>query len=84
MGFAEGYILFMISVGLWACYELMLPTLRELNSLGRQDDVLLRNRFISYSTMFCIAAVLAPLLLLIILVPRLNKAAVMAMVERDD
>lgn len=84
MGFAEGYILFMVSVGLWACYELMVPTLRELNALGRHDDVLLRNRFVSYSTIFCIAAVFAPLMVLIILVPRLNEAAVMSMVERDD
>lgn len=84
MGLAEGYILFMVSVGLWACYELMLPTLRQLKELKRYDDVLVRNPITAYCTIFCIAAVFAPIFVLLILVPNLNNAMVLAMVDRDE
>lgn len=84
MGLGEFYILFMVSVGLWACYELMYPSLRQLKDLERHDDVLLRSKFVSYSTMFCIAAVFAPLFVFLIMVPNLNNAIVLAMVDRDE
>lgn len=84
MGVAEAYILFMLSVGLLACYELMYSTMRHLAALGRKDDILNQNKTISYLVMFCIGAVFAPLVAVIILVPKLNEIAVTAMVDIDD
>lgn len=84
MGIAEAYLLFMLSVGLWACYELMRPTLRYLASIDKQDDVLYRNQITAYVTQFCIAAVFAPIFVVIVLVPRLSNATVLAMANRDD
>lgn len=77
------YILFAVSVGLWACYELMWPVLKAL-SVERPDDVLVQNQLLAYVVMFSISTLTAPITVLSILVPSLQHQVIdQLMYDRD-
>lgn len=77
------YFLFAASVGLWACYEFMRPALYEI-SITDPKDVLVNNRIIAYVTMFSIAALAAPLIVWLILDPKLHESVLDTLVNKRD
>jgi hypothetical protein len=79
----ELYLIFMLSVGIWSCYELMAPARRILKKT-RPNDVLVRNSVIAYLVQFCIGAVFAPFMVLVILVPTLYERALHGMTSDKD
>lgn len=68
----ELYILFAFSVGFWACYELLATALNGLKS----PDFLKDNKFYGYLVMFGTSVIFAPLFVVLILIPSLNRAVV--------
>lgn len=76
------YFLFCVSVGLWACYELMAPALRLI--VDRENDVMYQNKLVAYVTLFCMSCLVAPLVVVIIMVPNLNAITVAALAYNRD
>ncbi len=68
MGVLELYLLFMFSVGFWACYEVMRPAIMIM-SQHDPSDVIVENKLIAYTVMFCFGVITAPLMVVIIMVP---------------
>lgn len=83
MGVFEAYLLFMISVGIWAAIQLMYPAI-EIMKLADPDDVLVQNKFISYMVMFCIGALVAPFMVVIILSPNLYDVVLTTLTTKRD
>lgn len=77
------YFLFAVSVGLWACYELMWSAIKKI-AKSRPDDVLVKNKFLAYTVMFCIATLTAPITVLSILVPSLNSRVLDELINDRD
>lgn len=69
------YLVFALSVGLWSCYELLRPA---ISGLGVEDPLRV-NKVSAYIAMLFIGSVFAPLFVVIILVPNLEKAAIEGM-----
>ena len=77
------YFLFAVSVGLWACYELMWPAIKKI-AKSRPDDVLVKNKFLAYIVMFCIATITAPLTVFSIIIPSLNAQVMDQLINDRD
>lgn len=77
------YFLFAVSVGLWACYELMWSALKKIAE-SRPDDVLVKNKFLAYTVMFCISTITAPLTVFSILIPSLNAQVMDQLINDRD
>ena len=76
------YFLFAVSVGLWACYELMAPALELV--VDRETDVLYQNKTLAYLSIFGMSCLVAPLVVVIIMVPGLNQTTVWALANKRD
>lgn len=83
MGFFETYLLFMISVGIWSAIQLMYPAI-EIMKVTDPEDVLVQNKFISYMVMFCIGALVAPFMVVIILTPKLYDIVITTLTTKRD
>lgn len=77
------YSLFAVSVGLWACYELMWPAIKKIAET-RPDDVLVQHKFLAYLVMFSISTLTAPLTVVSILVPSLNHQVMDQLINDRD
>ena len=78
----EGYFLFAVSVALWACYELMRPALALIED--KENDNLYQNKLTAYFTIFCISCLVAPLVVVLILVPGAHEKTVWALANKRD
>lgn len=83
MGVLELYLVFMISVGFWSCYELMRPALQIMKTSG-VSNVLSQNVKTAYFVQFCIGTALAPVVAIIILHPGMYAATLLALTSEDE
>lgn len=77
----EIYLLFMVSVGVWSCYELMRPA-RAILSITDPNDVLVKSPITAYIVQFCIGAVFAPFMFWVILIPAMYGKALDGLTKR--
>lgn len=78
----EIYLLFATSVAFLSCYEIMRVALFQLRNFP--DDVLNKNKAISYTTMFVIAWITAPIMILFILITPLNRAMLSGLTHQPE
>jgi hypothetical protein len=79
----EFYIIFMLSVGVWSCYELMRPA-RNVLRKTHPEDVLVQSPVIAYLVQFCVGAAFAPFMVPVILVPGLYEKALQGLTSDRD
>lgn len=75
------YLPFMLSVGILACHQIMHPALQILGKTNR-DDVLYQNKALAYFTMFCVGAVAAPAMIVVIFMPYAHSVAIDTLVNK--
>lgn len=79
----EFYIIFMLSVGIWSCYELMRPA-RQILKKTHPEDVLVESPVIAHIAQFCIGAIFAPFMVAVILLPGLYEKALKGLTSGRD
>jgi hypothetical protein len=82
MDFISYYFLFALSVGIWACVEFLPEVRKTLFEANRIDDVMYDRPFIAFFTLLVISALMAPLVVLAILVPRWRTSAISALTKK--
>ena len=77
----EYYIIFALSVGIWACIDLIPEVRRRLFEENRLDDVMYASPKIVFVVMLVMCTLFAPLVAMTILVPTWRSRAISNMVK---
>lgn len=72
----EYYLIFALSVGIWACFELIPEVRSKLFEENRLNDVMYDNPKTVFVVMLVMCSLVAPLTILTILIPSWRKRAV--------
>jgi hypothetical protein len=76
------YAIFALSVGIWACVDLLPEVRATLFEQNRLDDVMYDRPVIAALTLLVISSLGAPLVVLTILSPGLRTSAINALVKK--
>ena len=81
MGLIDYYLIFALSVGIWACIDLIPEVRSRLFEENRLDDVMYASPKIVFTVMLVICSITAPIVVMTILVPTWRKRAIDNMVK---
>lgn len=82
MNWFELYIIFALSVGIWACIDLIPEVRSTLFESNKIDDVLYERPFLFFFVLLVIASLIAPLVIPGILFPTQRSKIIKSLVDK--